>query len=345
MTVLRVRGRALPTGEYIDLYADGDSWTADPVATAELAGDGWLLPGLVDAHTHPGAEAPGTAFDEELLRTDLRDHAGAGVTLIRSPGLAGQPPDWFGTDPDLPRAVHAGPWFAQDGQFFDGWGRRPSHADLPALAAEQASRTGWAKLIGDWRDGDNPIPADVLAAVVAAVHEAGGRVAVHANYAETSKSAVAAGVDSIEHGMRLDPDLLPQMASAGIALTPTLSVIEAAMAQAGDSSGGFASAIQAHRRLVAQAAEAGVTVLAGTDSRPHGRVIDEISALVAAGLRPHDALAAGSWAARAYLGWAGLEPGAPADAVVYDADPRADLSQLASPVAVILRGRLVYRRP
>jgi imidazolonepropionase-like amidohydrolase len=344
MTVLRVRGRALPTGEYIDLYADGDSWTTDPVAAAELAGDGWLLPGLVDAHTHPGAEAPGTAFDEDLLRADLRKHASAGVTLVRSPGLAGQPPDWFGADPDLPRAVHAGPWFAQDGQFFDGWGRRPSHAELPALAAEQASRTGWAKLIGDWRAGDSPIPADVLAAVVTAVHAAGGRVAVHANYAETSKSAVAAGVDSIEHGMRLDPDLLPQMAASGIALTPTLSVIEAAMAQASESDGGFASAVQAHRRLAAAAAEAGVTVLAGTDSRPHGRVTDEISALVAAGLRPHDALGAASWAARSYLGWAGLEPGAPADAVVYDADPRSDLSQLASPVAVVLRGRIVYRR-
>ncbi len=346
MSVLRVRGYALPAGEYIDLYADGDSWTTDPVAGAELVGDGWLLPGLVDAHTHPGAEAPGTPFDEQLLRADLRDHAAAGVTLIRSPGLAGQPPDWFGVEPDLPRSVHAGPWFAQDGQFFDGWGRRPSHAELPGLAAEQARRTGWAKLIGDWRDDDDPIPADVLAAVVAAVHDAGGRVAVHANYAQTCKSAVAAGVDSIEHGMRLEPDLLPEMAAAGIALTPTLSVIEASLADAGGRGvAGAEAAVQAHRRLAAAAAEAGVTLLAGTDSRPHGRITDEVSALVAAGLRPHDALAAASWAARSFLGWAGLEPGAPADAVVYDADPRADLAQLASPAAVILRGRLVHRRP
>jgi imidazolonepropionase-like amidohydrolase len=134
------------------------------------------------------------------------------------------------------------------------------------------------------------------------------------------------------------------MAAAGIALTPTLSVIESALADAGDLGGGFASAVAAHRQLAVQAAEAGVTLLAGTDSRPHGRITDEISALVDAGLRPHDALAAASWTARAYLGWAGLEPGAPADAVVYDADPRADLSQLASPAAVILRGRLVCRR-
>jgi imidazolonepropionase-like amidohydrolase len=345
VSVLHVRGYGLPTGEVVDLYADGDQWTTDPVADADLAGEGWVLPGLVDAHTHPGAGEPGTPFDEQLLRADLRQHAAAGVTLIRSPGLAGQPPDWFGADPDLPRAVHAGPWFTQDGQFFDGWGRRPSHAELPALAAEQARRTGWAKIIGDWRRDNEPIPADVLAAVVTAVHAAGGRVAVHANYAQTSKSAVAAGVDSIEHGMRLDPDLLPQLATDGIALTPTLSVIEAMLANAGNRDlGDLAAAVQAHRDLVVQAAEAGVTLLAGTDSRPHGRITDEISALVAAGLRPVDALAAASWVARSYLGWAGLEPGAPADAVVYDADPRSDLSQLASPAAVILRGKLVYRR-
>ena len=102
----------------------------------------------------------------------------------------------------------------------------------------------------------------------------------------------------------------------------------------------------AHPALVAAAAEAGVTILAGTDSRPHGRVADEIRALAAAGLTPHQALAAGSWAARAYLGLGALTPGAPADAVVYDADPRTDLTILDRPRAVILRGRLyVLSRP
>ena len=94
-----------------------------------------------------------------------------------------------------------------------------------------------------------------------------------------------------------------------------------------------------HAELTAAAAEAGVTILAGTDSRPHGRVASEIRALAAAGVPAHDALAAGSWAARAYLGLPGLAEGAPADAVVYDSDPRADLGQLDHPRAVILRGR------
>jgi hypothetical protein len=35
------------------------------------------------------------------------------------------------------------------GQFFDGWGRRADHAELPSVAAAQAARTGWAKIIGD----------------------------------------------------------------------------------------------------------------------------------------------------------------------------------------------------
>jgi hypothetical protein len=83
--------------------------------------------------------------------------------MIRSPGLAGDPPAWFGQADDLPRAVHAGPWIAQHGQFFDGWGRRADHAELPSVAAAQAARTGWAKIIGDWGPDDEPVPADVLA--------------------------------------------------------------------------------------------------------------------------------------------------------------------------------------
>ncbi|GIM94037.1 amidohydrolase family protein [Paractinoplanes toevensis] len=344
MTVLRVRGFGLPDGEPIDLYADGDRWTTDPVPGAELVAEGWILPGLVDAHTHPGAEKPGQPLDDGVLKEDLRAHLDSGVTLIRSPGLAGDPPDWFGQAEESPRAVHAGPWIAQHGQFMEGWGRRPAPADLPDVAAAQAARTGWAKVVIDWKPGDDVMPVELLREAVRRVHAAGGRLAVHSQHGAGGAVAVEAGVDSVEHGMGLDPALLPRMAEQGIALTPTLSVITAALAQitadperAGKS--WYVPGAAAHARLTAAAVEAGVTVLAGTDTRPHGGIALEIRALVAAGVSPHEAIAAASWTARAYLGLPGLVDGAPADAVVFDADPRADLSQLDKPRAVIIRGR------
>ncbi|RSM54084.1 amidohydrolase [Actinoplanes sp. ATCC 53533] len=346
MTVLRVRGTAVATGEPVDLYADGDRWTTDPVPSAELVPTGWLLPGLVDAHTHPGYAEIGDPLDHEALRGHLHQHVDSGVTLIRAPGLAGDPPDWFGTDPDVPRAVHAGPWIAQHGQFFDGWGRRATHAELPDLAAGQAARTGWAKLIADWLPGDEHIPVDVLRAIVERVHAVGGRVAVHSQQRAGGTAAVEAGVDSLEHGTWLDPGLLDRMAAQGTALTPTLSVLLDGVPRVtarpeSEKRSWFLAGVAAHPGLVAVAAEAGVTLLAGTDSLPHGRIAAEVRALAGAGVPAHEALGAASWTARAYLGLPGLEPGAPADAVVYAADPRTDLDQLDHPLAVILRGRRI----
>ncbi|MEN3362285.1 MAG: hypothetical protein V7637_6267 [Mycobacteriales bacterium] len=343
MAVLRVGGHALPGGDWVDLYADGDRWTTEAVAGAELVAEGWLVPGLVDAHTHPGAAAVGDPLDDDLLLDDLREHVAAGVTMIRAPGLAGDPPAWFGQRADVPRAVHAGPWLAQPGQFLDGWGRRVAHADLPATAGAQAARSGWAKVIGDWGPGDEVVPETVLRDAVAAVHAAGGRLAVHSQQADGGAAAVAAGVDSIEHGMWLDPALLPVMAEQGTALTPTLSVFLASAGKVAERPPGprrdwYLGGTARHGQLAASAAEAGVTLLAGTDSRPVGRVADEVRALAAGGVPAHTALGAASWTARAFLGLPGLQPGAPADVTVYEQDPRADLAQLDHPRAVVLRG-------
>jgi imidazolonepropionase-like amidohydrolase len=95
---------------------------------------------------------------------------------------------------------------------------------------------------------------------------------------------------------------------------------------------------------VRHALEAGVPVYAGTDAGggvDHGRLADEVIALHRAGLSAVDALGAASWAAREWLGRPGLEPGDPADLVVYRSDPRADLSVLHEPALVMLRGRPV----
>ena len=189
----------------------------------------------------------------------------------------------------------------------------------------------------------------VLRAIVVAVHDAGGRVAVHTQHAAGGAAAVQAGVDSIEHGMCLDPAYLDHMAAGGIALTPTLTVIAASLEAARHAPPSrrqewYVPGASAHPNLAATAIEAGVTVLAGTDSRPHGRVVDEVRSLVNAGVSPHYAIGAASWTARSYLGFGGLQSGDPADAVIYDTDPRIDVGQLDKPRAVILRGRLAATR-
>ena len=85
--VLHVRGTVLPEREERSLWIDGGVLREDPVAGADTVADGgWLVPGLVDVHTHPGAEKPGDPFDESVLRRHLADHAAAGVLLIRAPG-------------------------------------------------------------------------------------------------------------------------------------------------------------------------------------------------------------------------------------------------------------------
>jgi imidazolonepropionase-like amidohydrolase len=99
------------------------------------------------------------------------------------------------------------------------------------------------------------------------------------------------------------------------------------------------------RETIMAAYEAGVSIYAGTDAGgvlPHGWIAREVRALhEQVGLAAADALAAASWAARSWLGRPGLAPGAPADLVVYDTDPRRDLRVLEHPRTVVLRGRVV----
>ena len=84
------------------------------------------------------------------------------------------------------------------------------------------------------------------------------------------------------------------------------------------------------------------------DQLPHGLAAREVLELRRAGLSTLDALDAGCWAARRWLGRPALEEGDPADLVVYPADPRREPEVLLTPSAVVLRcnvlpGRLVAR--
>jgi imidazolonepropionase-like amidohydrolase len=97
--------------------------------------------------------------------------------------------------------------------------------------------------------------------------------------------------------------------------------------------------------VVAAAYEAGVPIYVGSDAGggiAHGLAAGEMLLLhEKAGLPAEAVLAAGSWGARAWLGFPGLVEGGLADLVVYDRDPRTDLRVLAEPRRIVLRGRVV----
>jgi imidazolonepropionase-like amidohydrolase len=355
-TALRVRGVVLPDGEERDLYAVDGRLTYEPQPGAETVADrGWILPGLVDCHCHVGLSPEGAAPDEQTLVRQATADRDAGALLLRD---AGSPVDnrVVQARDDLPRLVRAGQHIARPKRYLRDIGVEVEPDGLVAAVEEQAGRgDGWVKLVGDWIDrgvGDlAPLwPDDVLAAAVDRAHELGVRVAVHAFAEDTLPGLVAAGVDTIEHATGLDGALVDEVSRRGIRITPTLINIDtfpAIAEQAARYPAYAAHMLALHRTArdrVRAAYEAGIRILAGSDAGGtlrHGLVVGEIRALHEAGLPAEAALAAGSWEARDFLGLPGLVEGAPADFVVYAADPRADLTTLAAPVRTVLRGRVV----
>jgi imidazolonepropionase-like amidohydrolase len=346
----RIRGVVLPERVERTLWVDGDRISTEEVPDAEtLVDGGWLVPGLVDAHTHPGSEDPEHPFDEDMLRGHLLAQRDAGVLLIRTPGSVERIPGWVDEDPDMPRVRSAGRWLATPGHFFDGYPFRGGLDELAAAAVEEAkAASGWCKVIGDWGPEDEAVPLEVLQAVTSAVHAADCKIAVHATTADGSRNAVLAGADSLEHGRHLDPGLLDRMAAQGTALVPT-SLVTAENSECVRAAPPSArrdwwlAGVDGVPPLIRSAHEAGVTVLAGTDSLPSGNIAAEVAQLRQAGLSAEAALGAASWTAREWLGMPGLVDGAPADLVAYRADPVANPEVLADPLCIVLRGRIVKR--
>jgi imidazolonepropionase-like amidohydrolase len=322
--------------------------------------EGWALPGLVDVHCHIGLGADGPV-DDATAERQARADRDAGTLLVRD---AGSPADtrWLDTRDDLPRVLRAGRHLARPKRYLRGFARELADvADLPAAVAEEAVRgDGWVKLVADWIDRDlgpdgdlRPLwPDEVLARAVQAAHEAGARVTAHVFSTEAVPGLLAAGIDCLEHGTGLTGEQVDEVARRGIPVVPTLLQVgqfEAIAARA-DRYPRFAERMRTlHARRythVRAMHEAGVRLLVGTDAGgtiEHGRLPAEAAEMVRAGVPAADVVGAASWRARDYLGVASLDEGAGADLVVYPADPRADVTVLARPTAVVLRGRVVGR--
>jgi imidazolonepropionase-like amidohydrolase len=194
---------------------------------------------------------------------------------------------------------------------------------------------------------------DELDVLVAEATAAGKWVMAHAQATDGIKSAVRAGIRSIEHGIYLDDEAIAMMLERGTYLVPTLiapmGVLEAA--DRGVNVPQYAidktkMVIDVHRESIRQAIAAGVKVAMGTDSgvTPHGQNLRELEQMVACGMTPGQALIATTRTAAELLGIAddrgAIEVGKRADLVIASGDA-LDVAGLGQRIrTVIQNGRI-----
>jgi imidazolonepropionase-like amidohydrolase len=349
-------GVVLPDGERRDVYVADGHVTYEPVRDSTLvANDVWLVPGLVDAHCHVGLTIHGGATEAEQEEQALADRD-AGALTLRDCGV---PVDthWIDHRHDLPQIIRHGRHIARPKRHTRDIGAEVEPEELVATVEHEiAHGDGWVKLVGDWIDRDlgdlAPLwPLPELTAAITRAHELGARVTAHVFGEDALPDLIAAGIDCIEHGSGMSPDVIQTMADRQVALVPTLINIARfpEIAEKGHRYPTYAEHMRSLHRTVYQrvrdAYDAGVPIYSGTDAGSevvHGRIADEVLALRGAGLSAADALGAGSWRARDWLGVAdGLGEGSDANFVVYPADPLSDLTVLRQPSYVVLRGRIV----
>jgi imidazolonepropionase-like amidohydrolase len=356
MAAQRFRGPVLPDGEARDLYVVDGNVTYEPQAGAETVAEGWIVPGLVDAHCHVGLDQDG-AVDEATSEEQAVTDRDSGALLLRDCGSAADT-SWIHEREDLPRLIRAGRHIARTRRYIRNYAHEVEPDELPAYVVQEAQRgDGWVKLVGDWISRDEgdlapSFPEEAFAEAIGVAHEHGAKVTAHCFGTAVLPGLIHAGIDCIEHGTGLTEDLIDEMVARGTALVPTVLQLNN-FPEYADAAAEKFPAYATHmrglherrRETIMAAHEAGVAIYAGTDAGgvlPHGNIAGEVRELADYGFSPAEALGAASWRAREWLGLDGvLSEGTTADFVVFDRDPLADLSVLAEPKCIVLRGRVV----
>jgi imidazolonepropionase-like amidohydrolase len=291
------------------------------------------------------------------MRNAIRDGKIAGprmlvaVHAIGSTGghcdpTAGYAPTIFGRESGVTDGVISGPDQAREAVRFN----IKHGADVIKTCA-----TGGVLSLTD--DVDTPqLTQAELDALVDEAHALRRKTAAHAHGAAGAKRAIRAGIDSIEHGTFLDDEALDMMKARGTYYIPTLMAIQGLKEKLTD--GYLPPAIEKKARQAMEALNAtvrkaiarGVKIGLGTDAAvyPHGRNAEEFHQLVDLGMKPVDALKAGTSADADLLGVADrlgtLEPGKLADIVACPGNPLENIRQVEKVMFVMKEGT-VFRRP
>jgi len=378
-------GRIVRAGQGIDVPRDAEVFDA---------GGQTVMPGLIDCHVHLLAQ-PASLQERLLIPPTLQVFYGArnaletlnaGVTTVRD---AGGTPQGFkmaierGLIPG-PRMRIAVSILSQSGGHGDAtmpsgvrtrapWGPEfPENVvdgpDEVRKAVRQLLRAG-ADFIKLCSTGGVLSPADEpghtqfspqeIAVMVAEAAAAGKTCMAHAQGNDGIKNAVAAGVESIEHGIYLDDEVLAEMQRRGTFLVPTLVAPLWVIRNAEKSPGSVLpqalrkthEVIEDHKASFSRAAKAGVRVAMGTDSGvgPHGYNAEELERMVEGGMTPMQAIVASTKTASECIHMqndAGtIEAGKLADLLVIDGDPLTDIKVLQDRerLALIMQGGRAHK--
>lgn len=194
---------------------------------------------------------------------------------------------------------------------------------------------------------------DEARAVVEAARLYGKKVAVHAHGADGIKVALAAGVDSIEHGTMLDDEGIALFLKSGAYYVPTLSTVNGYIERLAANPGAYSPEVRAKiewrikvtGESLRKAVPKGVKIAFGTDAgvSKHGRNADEFELMVKYGMTPAAALQAATVNAADLLGLQAevgtIEPGKRADLIAVDGDPLVDVTVLKRVPFVMKDGR------
>jgi len=342
-----------------------------PSAEIVDASGGFVLPGMVNAHAHLTFMyfvGPTSIQRAGRSPADCTAHAvrvaavllARGITTIRdmggvhriplemrrliASGLLPGPRVIAVNQPIAATGGHAG-YLAEKADGADGFRHAARHQlELGAdFIKVMASHDPW-EMPGPEKTRPE-VTADEIAAAVDAAHAWGKKAGCHVMGSTAIARALDAGVDIIEHGHYLTPELADRMAAQGVSYTPTLSSYDVQTMHPRFRRGQswaeeHARLRPAHSDAIANAIHAGVRILNGTDSV--GCYAEEVALLRTAGMSAADSLLACTrWPAEALgiddrLGT--VQPGKAADLVLLDGDPLVDPYALEKVSTVIKDG-------
>jgi imidazolonepropionase-like amidohydrolase len=230
-----------------------------------------------------------------------------------------------------------------------------------AVRDQIAHGADWIKVYADrsyYKQPDGQIRSlpnftvEEMTAIVDQAHRTRRKVAAHSMTPSGHQVALAAGVDSIEHGDVFDDATVTAMVQKKVYWCPTLTVTDFVAGPRSVTNPIWNELQASVRESFKRAHKAGVTIVLGTDAGGFDwdkvNRAEEFHRYVALGMTPWEALATGTVNAAAMLDQGGvlgtIAPGAPADIVALSEDPLKDITATER-VSFVMKGGVVVRTP